>query len=64
MLSGAGLIVTVTYGAYDIVETQNLSVGMLMAFLSYRGYFSEEAARKLEGDLNDEGFDVAVGGYL
>ncbi len=41
LLSGAGLIVTVTYGAYDIVEAQNLSIGMLMAFLSYRGYFSE-----------------------
>ncbi len=30
--------------------------------VAYRGYFSEESARKFAGKLSDRGFDVAVGG--
>ena len=30
--------------------------------VAYRGYFNEDAARKLESRLTDDGFDVSVGG--
>ena len=30
--------------------------------VAYRGYFKEEAARKLEASLEDDGYDVIVGG--
>jgi predicted aminopeptidase len=34
----------------------------IVGCVSYRGYFSEEAAQREAGKLRDEGFDVAVGG--
>jgi predicted aminopeptidase len=34
----------------------------IVGCVSYRGYFSKEAAGKEAGDLREEGYDVAVGG--
>jgi len=41
LISGLELLLVVSIGGLRVLEGQGFSIGMLMAFLSYRGYFSE-----------------------
>jgi len=40
LISGLELLLVVSLGGLRVLEGQGFSIGMLMAFLSYRGYFS------------------------